>query len=125
MNSLKATKIEEIYGIQAEIGDLLRGCAPALASSNAVAHKLQKVAEQLLGAAGKIMSVGQDLNAITSCMVDVAEADRPDFKHAPHILAWAGWTGDLTADVLDAVDGLLCSVRDLIGSSRGRRSGGI
>jgi len=51
---------------------------------------INKVAEKLLAAAAKIITVGQDLNAITSCMLDVAhnaEADDGSLDHAFHILA--------------------------------------
>ena len=92
-----------------------------MASSDSLAHKVNKVAEQLLAAAGKIIDVGQELNAITYCMLDVAdnaEVDDHDLDHVPHILAWSGWMADLNSDVLDAVDGLLRAVHDLIGPSR-------
>jgi hypothetical protein len=83
--------------------------------------KVNQVAERLLAAAGKIIDVGQDLNAITSGMLDVAhnaEADARGLDHASHILAWAGCTGDLTPDILDTADDIICAIHDLIGSSR-------
>jgi len=121
-------RIEEIHGIQAEIEDLVRKCGPAMTSSDGskedpsepMAHQVRKLAGQLLAAMDKIINVGRDLNAITSCMLDVADsaqADNRDLGQVPHILAWAGWTCDLTSDILDAVDDLLRAGHDLIGSS--------
>jgi hypothetical protein len=76
----------------------------------------KKLADQLLAVTGRIIGVGQDLNAITSSMLDAA-------GDAEAILAWAGWTNEVTSDVLGAVDGLLCAVHDLIGSKEVRRHG--
>jgi hypothetical protein len=89
---------------------------------------INKVAEKLLAAAGKIIDVGQDLNAITSRILDVAknaEADDRGLDHASHILAWAGRTGGLTPDILDTADDIICAIHDLIGSSRGKRKGAV
>jgi hypothetical protein len=71
----------------------------------------KKVADQLLAVTGRIIGVGQDLHAVTSSMLDAADNAEP-------ILAWASWTGELTSDILGAVDGLLCAVHDLSGSNR-------
>jgi hypothetical protein len=81
---------------------------------------IHKVAEKLLAAAAKISDVGKGLNAITSCMLDVAdnaEADDRGLDHASRILAWAGSTGDLASDILDTADDIICAIHDLIGSS--------
>jgi hypothetical protein len=128
MNSAKKKcfemTIQEIYGIQAEIEDLVTKCGPPMAPSDPVAHSVQKIAGQVLAAVDKIIDVGRDLNAITSCMVDVADnaqADDGDLDHVPHILAWAGWTGDLTSDILDTADDLICAIQGLIASSRGEK----
>ena len=78
---------------------------------------INKITEKLLEAAGKISAVGQNLNAITSCMLDVAnntEADDRGLDHASRILAWAGSTGDLTSDVLATADDIVCAIQDLI-----------
>src|SRR5689334_22877032 len=96
---------QEIYRIQAQIVDLLTKCPPTMASSDSVIHKIRKIAQQLLAAVDKTIEAAQDLNAITSCMFDVVDnAEADDNVDLPHILAWAGWTGDLTSDVLDAAD---------------------
>ena len=79
--------------------------------------KVNQAAEKLLAAAGKIIDAGRKLNAITSCMLDVAnntEADDRSLDHASRILAWAGGNGDLTSDVLDTADDIICAIRDLI-----------
>jgi hypothetical protein len=83
----------------------------------------KKVADQLLAVVGRIIGVGHNLNAITSSMLDAADnaaVDARGLDHASDILAWAGWTGEVTSDILGAVDGLLCAVHDLIGSNRER-----
>jgi hypothetical protein len=105
---------------QATLEDLVTKCGMPMAPSESVTHKLKKTAGQLLAAADKIIDVGRDLNAVTSCMLDVsadAEADDRDLNHGPHMLAWANWTSDLTSDVLDACDDLIRAIHDLIGES--------
>jgi hypothetical protein len=83
-------------------------------------NKVNKAAEKLLAAAAKISDVGKGLNAITSCMLDVAdnaEADDHGLDRASHILAWAGSSGDLTADALDIADDIICAIHDLLPST--------
>jgi hypothetical protein len=119
--------IQQILGFQTKIEDLLSKCATPFAPPDSVTHNVQKVAEQLLAAADKIMDVGRDLNGITSCMLGVADdsnADDRDAANVTHILAWAGWTCDLTQDVVGAVDDLIRSIHDLIGSDHGERAKG-
>jgi hypothetical protein len=122
----KEMAIEEICKIQAEIQYLFRKCLLTISTSDCGVHKVQRIAEQLLAAVGKIINVGQDLNAITSCMLDVAdnaEVDDRELHHVPHILAWAGWTNDLSSEVIDPLDAILRTVHELIGSSRGKKGG--
>jgi hypothetical protein len=119
--------IQEIYGIQTGIKDLATKCGPPMASADSAAHKVLKIARQLLAAVGKIGDVVQDLNGITRCMLDLADhadADGRNLDSVPHILAWAGWTGDLTSEVLDTADDLIRAIQDLIGSSRSQTKGG-
>jgi len=83
-NKFSETTIDEICGIQAEIEDLVKKCGPAMTSSESVNHNVLKIAGQLLAAMDKILNMGRDLNAITSCMLDVAdsaEADNRDLAH--------------------------------------------
>jgi hypothetical protein len=116
--------VDNVAGTQAKVQGLISKCAPRMALSDCVAHKVETAAEQLLAAAEKIVNVGQDLKTITSCMKGVAvdaEADGRDLGHVSNILAWAGWTSDLTLDVLDAADELLRALHSLIGPSRSER----
>jgi hypothetical protein len=95
--------IETLAVFQAAIENLVTNCdMPRVAAG------------QLLAAADKLIEVGQDLNALTSCMLDVSEDTETD-DCTPHILAWAGWTNDLTSDVLHACDGLIRAIRALLG----------
>jgi hypothetical protein len=115
------TTIQEICAIEVEIGHLVTKCGPSMAVADSVSQKVQKIARQLLTAADKIIDLGRDLTSITSCMTDVAdnaEGDGRDLDHVPHMLAWAGWTGDLKSAALDTADDLIRAVHDLIGSSR-------
>ena len=126
MNFEKMTT-QQIQRFQTKIEDLLSKCATPMAPPDSVTHNVQKVAEQLLAAAGKITDVGRDLNGITSCMLGVADdsnADDRDPANVTHILAWAGWTCDLTRDVVGAVDELINSIHNLIGPDHGERAKG-
>ena len=108
--------IQEICGIQAEIRDLLTKCCTPMATSDSISQNFKKVTDQLLAAAGKIIDTGQDLNAITSCLINAARnagSDQPALGNASQILAWAGWTGDLAANVLDSAESLLDAFHEL------------
>jgi hypothetical protein len=80
-----------------------------------------KLANQLLAVVGRIIDVGQDLNAITSSMLDAVDnavVDVRGLDSASHILAWAGWAGEQSSDILGIVNDLMCTIEDLIGSKR-------
>ena len=109
--------IGEIAALQVNIDSLVTTFRLPPIESKSVTQKVKEIAEQLLTAAGKVIDAGRDLNAITSCMLDVSETESEshEFNHVSHITAWAGWTGDLMSDVLDACDDLISAIRDLTG----------
>jgi len=120
--------VDKILGIQDEIEKLIAKSSASMASPTSVARKVQKVTKQLLAALDKILEVGRDLNAMTSCMLDTADdAQAADVQldHVRRVLAWAGWTGDLTSDVVDAADDVICGIQDLIELTRGQSKGAV
>jgi hypothetical protein len=72
----------------------------------------KKVADQLLAVLGRLIDVGQDLNAITSSMHEAlskaAAGDARDLDHGADILDWACRMGNIGADVSGSIDDLMC-----------------